>query len=275
MANLATQYGMGSMAISLMFMSSSICTSSVDDCAAGHQAGWVIGTSNATLLLGAIVGQLGMGKMGDMFGRSTAFLATMSLATVGTVMSAVIPHGSPNSIYTAIIGCRFLVGMGLGGVYPLSATKASEDGGSADGNKVDSTSGAKAFFWQMPGIMSPYIVAYFIALDDKLSVDAAWRLLLGFGSVPAGIATILLILERIHLKKDHFLALNVTNVQLEAHRSTADPTFKKVLTSHRVLDTDSPGTSPPSSDEDKERRGGDGIMRGILEVIVRSPPSAR
>ena len=153
-----------------------------------------------------------MGMMGDAFGRNTAFLATMCLATVGTLMSAIIPHGSATSIYTAIIGCRFIVGVGLGGVYPLSATKASEDGGSTDGNKVDSTKAAKAFFWQMPGIMTPYIVAYFIVLDNQLSVDASWRLLLGLGSLPTGIATILLILERMYLKKHHSLTLSEENI---------------------------------------------------------------
>lgn len=252
-ANIATQYGMGSMAISFMFMSSSICTSTVSDCSHGHQAPWVVGTSNATILLGAITGQLGMGKLGDASGRNTAFLATMSVATLGSVMSAIIPHGSATLVYLAIILCRFLVGVGLGGVYPLSATKASEDGGSADGNKVDSITAAKAFFWQMPGIMSPYVVAYFIVADNQLTVDASWRLLLGFGSVPAGIATILLILERLYLKKKRPPALNASNIQAEAQRTAVDPPFKGVLAGHHVVNTESPGTSPPSSDDDVAR----------------------
>ncbi len=43
-------------------------------------------------------------------------------------------------------------GIGVGGVYPLSATKAAEDGGDHHGN-VDPTADSWAFFWQVPGTM--------------------------------------------------------------------------------------------------------------------------
>ena len=72
---------------------------------------------------------------------------------------------------------RFLLGIGLGGIYPLSATKAAEDAAkqskleklnklklqnegensnsnsdsAANNNGVDSYAAAKSYFWQTPG----------------------------------------------------------------------------------------------------------------------------
>ena len=41
--------------------------------------------------------------------------------------SKVVPVGNPSSVYGIIILFRFFLGVGLGGIYPLSATKSSED----------------------------------------------------------------------------------------------------------------------------------------------------
>lgn len=93
-----------------------------------------------------------MGYAGDLFGRNHAMTLTLSLVTFGAIMSAVAPHGSPTSIYATIIVMRFILGVGVGGVYPLAATKAAEDGG-AGGEAIDLTAASWAFFWQVPGSM--------------------------------------------------------------------------------------------------------------------------
>jgi len=69
---------------------------------------------------------------------------------------------------------------------PRSADKSAltgEDDGSEDGKTVDSTSSAKAFFWQMPGILGPWLMAYIISFNENMSADQKWRFLLGFGYV--------------------------------------------------------------------------------------------
>lgn len=283
MANFATQYNFGSMAIALIVMSSDLCTTDQAACNLGKQAGWVTGTSNATILIGAIVGQLGMGKLGDVVGRNTAFLATMTLATFGSILSASAPSGPPDKIYAGIIGCRFILGLGLGGVYPLSATKASEDSGSEDGNTVDSVAAAWAFFWQMPGVMGPYALAYFIALDDKLTVDQFWRLVLGFGAVPAGFAMVLLILEKIWLqnnREEAGPALSPDNVRVTSRRATADPNFANVINNNLQIKDGAQinqphlalrQSSPPNSD-DPDNNGG--VEAGAAEVKDVVPPRA-
>lgn len=93
-----------------------------------------------------------MGYAGDVFGRNKAMTLTLSLVCISSFFSAIIPFGSPSNVYTIIIIFRFIMGIGLGGVYPLSATKAAEDGGDIHGN-VNVTSASYAFFWQTPGAM--------------------------------------------------------------------------------------------------------------------------
>jgi MFS family permease len=282
LSNFAIQYNFGSIAIALIIMSSSICTSTQEMCDVGKQAGWVTGTSNATILVGAIVGQLGMGKLGDLLGRNTAFLSTMTLTTFGCLLSAIVPHGSPDAIYGGIIACRFLLGLGLGGVYPLSATKASEDGGSSDGNTVSSQAAGWAFFWQMPGVMGPFLLAYLIAVGGTLSVNASWRLVLGFGAVPSGGAMIMLITERWWLAQNRRenmgdgdaspsstqqqqqqqqqlqqtgAGLSAQNLRDQAHRAHNDPAFagvvqekRNILRGHEALGQDSPTSSDNTMD---------------------------
>ncbi len=274
MANFATQYNFGSMAIALIAMSSTLCTTEQEDCDHGKQAAWVTGTSNAIMLVGAIAGQLGMGKMGDLLGRNNAFLATMTLATFGSLLSATAPSGPAHHVYGGIIGCRFILGLGLGGVYPLSATKASEDSGSDDGNIVNSVAAAWAFFWQMPGVMGPYALAYFIARGNELTVDATWRLILGFGAVPAGIAMVLLILEKIWLyenpqgsRETMSPALNIDNVRVTSRRATTDPNFANVVQDNMQIKGESQPHLPlrQSSPGNSLDDGADDVVAGIEE----------
>lgn len=108
-----------------------------------------------SIFVGAIAGQLSMGYLGDLIGRTKALFFTLLLASFGGLGSALFSHGSPESIYAIIIMCRFILGIGVGGVYPLSATKAAEDS-SAGGGKVNSVESAKSFFWQSPGAIAPW-----------------------------------------------------------------------------------------------------------------------
>lgn len=216
LSNFSVQYSFTSMSIAFIVMSVTVCTRSRESCKDGIQDDWVIGTSNAASLIGAIVGQLTMGGLGDLLGRSTAYLITMLLATFGTFMSAVAPpsSGDPSTIYGIIVTFRFFMGIGLGGVFPLAATKSAEDGGSSDGKSVDSTNSASAFFWQSPGAIAPWLIAYILTFDDDLSADVKWRTILGLGAIPSGIACILLFLENRYLESHKPLELTKDNVTI-------------------------------------------------------------
>ncbi|KAJ1424563.1 hypothetical protein B484DRAFT_97823 [Ochromonadaceae sp. CCMP2298] len=114
-----------------MIMSQSVCTTHPQDCRQGNQAPWVGGLANSVIFIGAVVGQLSMGFLGDYLSRSKALAVTLMVSAGAAVLSALAPNGSPDAIYSIIIVCRLLIGVGLGGIYPLSATKASEDSAAA------------------------------------------------------------------------------------------------------------------------------------------------
>ena len=170
-----------------------------------------------------------MGYLGDILGRNIAMILTLSTASLAGVCSATLPTGSPTLVYITIIICRFMLGAGLGGVYPLSAAKAAEDGAkknffqnvgtnrqkschenddpctsaiplgeSCNSTKEELVAGtvqsAMAFFWQIPGSMTPWALAYVFSYHS-LPVDTMWRLLLGLGSIPAALVVALSIFE--------------------------------------------------------------------------------
>lgn len=79
--------------------------------------------------------------------------------------------------------------MGVGGVYPLSATSASEDTVTTDKDaalrKRERVSWV--FFWQVPGSTLPFLVAWILAGLYPDRIDLQWRLTLGLGAIPAAI----------------------------------------------------------------------------------------
>ena len=196
MGNFSVQYNFQAISVALLIMSTEQCTSTEENCRQGTPEAWVGGTAAATVFAGATFGQLSMGYMGDLIGRNKALTLTLGLAAASAILSAILPSGSPETVYIIIIVCRFALGIGLGGVYPLTATKAAEDAAanSADNdgteNSVDSSSAAKAFFWQGPGAMGPWLLAYIMTYNSAMSVDARWRLVLGVGSIPAGLVVL-------------------------------------------------------------------------------------
>jgi PHS family inorganic phosphate transporter-like MFS transporter len=198
MANFSTQYNYQCVAVALLIMSDTVCTSSDSECRKGTQAQWVQGISTAAVFIGSIVGQLSLGFLGDLFSRNTALSWTMSIAMISSIISAAASVGSSQTIYAVIIAFRFLLGVGLGGVYPLSAAKSSEDSSTShDHGKINSIASSWAYFWQLPGLFCPWLLGYIFSFSTKLSVDNQWRLILGLGAVPSFITICLLTYEEI------------------------------------------------------------------------------
>ncbi len=197
LGNFSVQYNFQAISVALLIMATEQCTSTEENCRQGKQEAWVEGTAAATVFAGAIFGQLSMGYMGDLVGRNKALTMTLSLAAVSAMLSAILPMGDAKTVYIVIIICRFALGIGLGGVYPLAATKAAEDAAAintvnttGNENSVDSTSAAKAFFWQGPGAMGPWVLALLMSYNQNLSTSSRWRLVLGLGSVPAALVVL-------------------------------------------------------------------------------------
>ena len=130
---------------------------------------WAKQVLQGIVFAGAFVGMIGMGYLGDVVGRRLGMMATLSLVVVGALGSAGAPWlDSPSAaddtaVYVCLSVFRFLLGAGVGGIYPMAAAMAAEAGKSkkdANGEDMEGLMRSSwAFFWQSPGAASPYLVA--------------------------------------------------------------------------------------------------------------------
>ena len=152
---------------------------------------------SSALIAGMILGQLTLGTLGDVLGRHVAMSIVMVLqiiAAFGSSFSMSVPYYNL-SIFHILAVWRFLLGLGCGGVYPLSATLTTESG---NGNSSATTTTprdrakcvALTFSFQGFGYVIVPIVAYSIVQIFGESSDYGWRILLGLGSVPGIVLTI-------------------------------------------------------------------------------------
>ena len=81
---------------------------------------WQVGLIGAAAVLGAVVGALGLGPLTDKFGRKTIFLIDLGFFVVFSVLSALAWD-----VWSLIL-FRFLLGVGIGADYPISATYVAE-----------------------------------------------------------------------------------------------------------------------------------------------------
>jgi PHS family inorganic phosphate transporter-like MFS transporter len=197
MANFSAQYNFQVIALVLLVMSASECTTDDDGCKEGTQAPWVTSTANASVFLGAIAGQLCMGFLGDLTGRNLALCLTLTIAGVSSILTAILSVGDASAVYAVIISFRFTLGVGLGGVYPLAAVKAAEDNAEKDhhDSPMNSSAAGWSYFWQMPGFFIPWLLGYILSYSGTVSTSGKWRLLLALGCVPSFIAVGLLCYE--------------------------------------------------------------------------------
>jgi MFS family permease len=128
----------------------------------------------STALLAAALGALLFGRVADMVGRKRIYGLEVLVLAAGAIACAC----APNILW--LIGLRFILGIGIGGDYPVSATIMSEYSGKAHRGLMVSL----VFAMQAAGlIVGPLFAA--ALLRSSLSHDLIWRVLIGFGAVPA------------------------------------------------------------------------------------------
>jgi PHS family inorganic phosphate transporter-like MFS transporter len=132
------------------------------------------GLVQSTALIAAALGALLFGRIADMIGRKRIYGVEVLVLAAGAIASAF----SPNIWW--LIGFRFVLGIGIGGDYPVSATIMSEYAGKAHRGMLVTL----VFAMQAAGlIVGPLLAAALLTTD--LSHDVIWRILIAFGALPA------------------------------------------------------------------------------------------
>lgn len=129
--------------------------------------------------VGCIVGMLTFGFVADLVGRKWAFCVTVLLTALGNFAASGCQTGNPNfSLYSQIVLCRFFVGIGIGGEYPLVAAVAGE----AVSAKQRGKAILHCFAMQGWGNFVANLIPY-ICLAAGASYEFTWRFAFAFGGV--------------------------------------------------------------------------------------------
>jgi MFS family permease len=138
-----------------------------------HLSALEIAVVGATALVSAALGSAIFGRIADVFGRKYIYGFEVLVLGAGAIASAF----SPNVWW--LIAFRFILGLGIGGDYPVSATIASEFAGSAVRGRMVSS----VFGMQGAGlIVGPLLAMLLLSLG--VSNDITWRVLLAAGAIP-------------------------------------------------------------------------------------------
>ncbi|KLJ07552.1 hypothetical protein EMPG_16967 [Blastomyces silverae] len=205
----------------------------------------------AATLVGTIIGQYAFGVLADLYGRRKMYgleLLVVIVATVGVTMAS---EGASKSMDLAgwLISWRFLMGIGIGGDYPLSAVITSEFAPTKSRARMIAT----VFFMQPCGYLVATLVALFATLanknglptsiptdvdsirsctDDELcrrTIDSIWRWVIGVGAIPAAIA----ILFRISIPESPRYTMEVLNRPDEALEDVNEMGWKRAARAPR------------------------------------------
>mmetsp|Transcript_34047 Transcript_34047/g.60594 ORF Transcript_34047/g.60594 Transcript_34047/m.60594 type:complete len:484 (+) Transcript_34047:92-1543(+) len=187
-SNFSIQYNYASASIAAAIMLSHNDRTGFDVVPDYPQPRWVKSVLLGVVFIGSVVGMLTMGYLGDLLGIQRGLVITNWFIVIGSLASALLSWGSSEAIWSVIALSRFVLGIGVGGAYPLSAAKAAATGKATDDPQEAVNRAGKAFFWQGPGSMAPYVLAIPLLklLPHNNGVTSLqFRLLLGLGALPA------------------------------------------------------------------------------------------
>ncbi|KAN0132904.1 inorganic phosphate transporter [Lactarius tabidus] len=142
--------------------------------------------------IGNLIGQLLFGWLADILGRKRMYGIELMIIITATLIQALAGSGPAVNIIGVIAFWRFIMGIGVGGDYPLSAVITSEFAS----KRIRGRLMTAVFTAQGWGNFAASVVALIVvgAYKDSIvagntdRVDYCWRILIGLGCVPGVIA---------------------------------------------------------------------------------------
>ncbi|XP_057468659.1 probable inorganic phosphate transporter 1-9 [Actinidia eriantha] len=144
-------------------------------------------------LLGTVIGKLVFGRLGDLIGRRRVYGLALMLMVVSSLGCGFSICTTQQCVLVSLGFFRFLLGVGIGGDYPLSATIMSEFAN----KRTRGAFIAAVFSMQGLGILmssgvTMVVCTIFKALQHPKNntitpkeADLVWRLILMIGAIPA------------------------------------------------------------------------------------------
>ncbi|KAF9111450.1 Inorganic phosphate transporter pho84 [Mortierella sp. AM989] len=141
--------------------------------------------------VGTFLGQVGFGYLADRLGRKKMYGIELMIIIVATLGQALSGNGAVFSLPAALIVWRVIVGIGIGGDYPLSAVITSEFATTnRRGAMMAAVFAMQGFGYLTTGIVAIILLAAFKSsiIANPSNLDYVWRILIGFGCIPALVA---------------------------------------------------------------------------------------
>lgn len=149
------------------------------------------GVLKAAANIGNVFGQLLFGFLGDALGRQAIYGKELILIIVAVIFIISVPdYLSPNGITGWITGFRFLMGIGIGGDYPMSASVVSDRANlKRRGALLGLVFSAQGWGNFVGALLAVIVIAAYQPLveQDHLphKLSGAWRILQGLSLIPA------------------------------------------------------------------------------------------
>jgi len=146
---------------------------------------------SAAAIIGAVVGQLLFGALGDILGRKVNMIVTYCLLIFGGILCTVSYAGDGASTLWFLVISRMILGVGIGGEYPLAASSTAEDTtSSAERNTRVATTFSLQGVGQVTAAILGNLIVQAFADDDPGDnsderLEVVWCLLFGLGVIPA------------------------------------------------------------------------------------------
>lgn len=162
---------------------------------------------NLMTLFGSVLGQLSFGFLADWYGRTRLYGTELVVVIVSTIGVATSAYAYDMSFLGLFVWWRFVMGIGIGAEYPLSAVITSEWAST----KSRAAMLSSVFLMQPVGQALAQLVGLWVVLgrqrehdlqalqcglnklhDEQCKeiVDGIWRIVIGSGAVPALLAII-------------------------------------------------------------------------------------
>jgi MFS family permease len=219
---------------------------------------------NSVTLAASAVGAIVFGRIADILGRKRIYGYEVLILALGALASALAPN------FWWLLVFRAILGIGIGGDYPVSATIMSEYSGKKSRGRMVGL----VFAMQGAGLLVGPLLAS-VLLASGLSSNITWRVLLAAGAIP-GLAVFYL-RRQIH-ETPRFAAAGGATEEAEAAIAAATRSAPAAGTAAAVSGTPAqPGTAAGRAVPDPRPPSGESAARnpqGALEgyrTLVRYP----